>query len=893
MNIVKRIIVYFLVFILILPVQVAADNLKNDDQEKVDTVNEDEQEQVSEVNEDHQDSVEETDDPLYDEKTVNSLAIYKTEQIELRGIALEHLTHVYSKTSRDSIVLRSYNQGHVLRYKALNSSWYEATVFVNGEPKTGYINVNDVLNVENIDSSPTDLQGIGLQNRTNVYASISRDAQVLRSYNQGHVLRYRTFIPGWYQATVYINGRARTGYIHENDVENIEIDEQQELRGIGLGNLTHVYSRASTNASVLRSYNQGHVLRYRTFTSGWYEATVFINGQARTGYIHSSDVEDIETSQESLSGIGLKNSTPVYSRASTNASVLRSYNQGHVLRYRTFTSGWYEATVYINGQAKTGYINRNDVQNVNNIDPSPKNLQGIALNSRTHVYSSVSRNSEVIRTYHQGQVLRYLTFISGWHKATVIINGEARTGYINTNDVENRVSTQESLKGLALNNRTYIYSRASTNSPILRTYDRDSVLQFRTFTSNWYEATVILNGQPTIGYIHHSDVNTGVEYQTTDYDYTFKEMIDLQMRMTPKANGIGTVVAGRNLIEYYVNPANFSRESASYYQFLVLSKPAGSDVNEINQKVLSNAGILTGRAQDFIDAGRLYNINEVYLLSHVLHETANGRSQLASGVEVNGKTVYNMYGIGAYDGCAVECGSKFAYEEGWFTPRDAIIGGAQWIENLYIARGQDTLYKMKWDPDAIERGRRFQYATHVSWAVLQTSRMSAIYNQLNHYFLTYDIPNYREQPVSTSSTPPMNVIEYSSAIGGATTANLNLRHQPNGNLITTLPNGTTLQVLGEDGFGWFKVRVGGQIGWVFGQYLSLNRHLEVTSATLNVRSEPSTEGGGRTIIGQVYQSYKVAAVLNNNNEFVTENGWYKVHYGNTTGWVSGSLVRTR
>ena len=99
-------------------------------------------------------------------------------------------------------------------------------------------------------------------------------------------------------------------------------------------------------------------------------------------------------------------------------------------------------------------------------------------------------------------------------------------------------------------------------------------------------------------------------------------------------------------------------------------------------------------------------MNEIYLISHALLETGHGTSQLATGVlvsEVGGqpvqpRTVYNMFGIRAFDSCPIQCGSEYAYQQGWFTPEVAIIGGARWIGDGYIndpTNRQDTLYKMK------------------------------------------------------------------------------------------------------------------------------------------------------------------------------------------------------
>lgn len=53
-------------------------------------------------------------------------------------------------------------------------------------------------------------------------------------------------------------------------------------------------------------------------------------------------------------------------------------------------------------------------------------------------------------------------------------------------------------------------------------------------------------------------------------------------------------------------------------------------------------------------------MNVLYLVSHALVETGNGKSELAKGIEVDGKTYFNFYGIGAFDENAVHTGSSFA-----------------------------------------------------------------------------------------------------------------------------------------------------------------------------------------------------------------------------------------
>ena len=208
-------------------------------------------------------------------------------------------------------------------------------------------------------------------------------------------------------------------------------------------------------------------------------------------------------------------------------------------------------------------------------------------------------------------------------------------------------------------------------------------------------------------------------------------------------------------VAQYLNPKNVARDSAEFYQFLVLSQPAETNATELNNKVLKGKGILEGKGNVFLEASKLHNINEIYLIAHALLETGNGTSTLAKGIKVSSvdgkpvepKVVYNMFGIGAIDGQAEKMGAERAYKEGWFSPEKAIHGGAKFISSSYINHAtykQDTLYKMRWNPAT---PGVHQYATDVGWAAKQTIRqnaiMQAVYDSLDAYTLYFEVPVYK------------------------------------------------------------------------------------------------------------------------------------------------------
>ncbi|WP_143020649.1 N-acetylglucosaminidase [Marinilactibacillus psychrotolerans] len=189
---------------------------------------------------------------------------------------------------------------------------------------------------------------------------------------------------------------------------------------------------------------------------------------------------------------------------------------------------------------------------------------------------------------------------------------------------------------------------------------------------------------------------------------------------------------------------NYVKVDNDVLQFLKLSGSSGISVNDMN-KELASAGILKNMGSVFSKASQTYNINEIYLISHALLETGYGTSELATGVKVNGVTVYNMFGIGAYDSNAVKLGAQRAYELGWTTPEKAILGGAKWISNQYINNSiylQDTLYKMRWNPSMPSI---HQYATDIGWAVKQTNSLDLLVRLSQKYdlVLNFDVPIYK------------------------------------------------------------------------------------------------------------------------------------------------------
>ena len=154
---------------------------------------------------------------------------------------------------------------------------------------------------------------------------------------------------------------------------------------------------------------------------------------------------------------------------------------------------------------------------------------------------------------------------------------------------------------------------------------------------------------------------------------------------------------------------------------------------------------MDGHGSEFKKAADDNNVSEVYLVIHSCLETGNGSSDLANGVEYNGTTVYNLFGIGAVDESPIDAGEEYAYTQGWTSVEKAIEGGAKWISENYINNskyGQNTLYKMRWNP---ENPAEHQYATDIAWASKQAKSMSSMFEAFPTAKYKFEIPRYSGQ----------------------------------------------------------------------------------------------------------------------------------------------------
>ncbi|MFT8389754.1 MAG: SH3 domain-containing protein [Sporolactobacillus sp.] len=508
---------------------------------------------------------------------------------------------------------------------------------------------------------------------------------------------------------------------------------------------------ASTSYSIVTTLKQGSSVKVVGTSGSWLEISQDgVSGWVYASYVTKSTPQATagETAAVQYTGTTTANLN-VRSEASTSGHIITTLKKGSSVSV-TGTSGNWLKISYNGGEAfvAADYISKSsDVSDASNEPAASSNSSSNILYQRVttanlNVRENASVASRILTTLKKGTTVNVTGKTGNWlqisyNNSAAYVSADYVTAPVTTASTDSSSSVQAVIT-TAVNFR----ERPSMSSKVYQTLSSGTLVEWLADASDGW-VKISYGGKD--GYVYGdyiekqtassiSGSNSAIE--KTSYALSFASALAKEEQVSD---------ASATEIADYLNPNNFTAGTAAYYQFLKLSTTVNVDADTLN-KILAGRGTLAGQGQAFLDAARASKVNVFYLIAHACLETGNGSSSLAQGVNVDGKTVYNMYGIAAYDGSAVPSAAGYAAYEGWTTPAAAIEGGAQWIATYYIYRSnyqQDTLYKMRWNPVALASGSAaHQYATDVGWAVKQTAMMNNLYSYVTGANLIFDVPQY-------------------------------------------------------------------------------------------------------------------------------------------------------
>ncbi len=549
------------------------------------------------------------------------------------------------------------------------------------------------------------------------------------------------------------------------EIKNLNKDYQNsKLTFITKGNLI-VYDNTSNTLEPFGVISEGVKYPVVDDTGNWLRV---LFGD-RVGYVYKSSVQ-MGFKESDRSFKVLTNNVPIYHNINgilekvgylvEDQAYLRTGSKGnwHIINFGN-SSGyvWMDSTI------------PDSARSVTNFNPGLINSNNNYIAQDDLVIRDESNGMEIFARISKGTVYPIVKQVGSWYQ--VLVGG--RVGYVYYSGF-----SQNSVEY-----RNYNISLAAAVEKQMAFRPQTTHYEYAYVHKDWidgYSGTFPFEGKVTATSLHVRDIPNGNSYGLLSVNTKVNvvgissmdnQWYKIENPLDPYAQFVN---ADKDLVTYYMDPNNFIGNEIQKYQFLELDKFTNTSITEL-EKLLKGRGVLEGKASIFSNSAKSVGINEVYLISHALLETGNGTSQLASGVGViilkdekgnpvieNGKTkiriakaserpdsvVYNLFGIGAYDNCALLCGAEYAYNAGWTTVDKAVVGGAEFISSGYIRNDyyrQNTLYDMKWNPRYLsgEIPDIHQYATDIGWATKQVTRIYNLYSLLEVYNLYLKVPKYQ------------------------------------------------------------------------------------------------------------------------------------------------------
>lgn len=235
----------------------------------------------------------------------------------------------------------------------------------------------------------------------------------------------------------------------------------------------------------------------------------------------------------------------------------------------------------------------------------------------------------------------------------------------------------------------------------------------------------------------------------------------------------GYAQASTEVIKFYMDPRNFLNDSEIYIYLkqqydsktqtkaelkkLVEGTFLEGTYTDKNDLDYANSKGKTSYVDVIMAAAKKSSVSPLILASTIIQEQGVDSSTLSNGkAKYDDKTVYNFFNYGASGDTAdnvIKNGSKYAYEQGWFTRSASIIGGAVKYGQNYIKVGQDTYFYKNYNvinPDKTNH----QYAQNVADSLSSSKKLRDAYSKRRDVKLTFRIPVYKSSlPSSVCKLP--------------------------------------------------------------------------------------------------------------------------------------------
>jgi beta-N-acetylglucosaminidase/uncharacterized protein YraI len=694
-------------------------------------------------------------------------------------------------------------------------------------------------------------------------------------------------------------------------------------------------SGASTKYKTIKIIPKGKTVITSQKMGRWYMVS----------YTYKSSGKNI-TKTGWVSGSYLKKSTPVvnivkfpktfyttignlrmYSNAGTHYQTIFTIPKGKVVFSSEKIGSWYKASYTYNLKGKqvtkTGWVSNGYLKEY---------YQYIKF-SGTHYFT---KKTAYFYTTPDRKNKAYTRFVSntGFYSNEKVINSlgqtwyrvsyKGKTLYVYSDDVVRYASKNFLKTSFKANKDTYIYSSYGLGYSKSK-IKKGTIVSSTSSLQDWYK--VMYNGKS--GYIQAKDftrytpIRTVTETPVSGRTFLTKGDVNLKIYADPSSDTLLVVpnnkmvnpsaitsngwykfsysgktgyVSGTDLNQV-IKGATFNRDS---YQFLDLRIQSPVTATQINNyianyiKLNQKNSILLGKGQAFINAGKKYGVNSLYLAAHAIHESGFGTSNISYGKR-------NLFGFGAYDSNPFVSAYRFA------TIDQSIDYIAQEIKATYLNPlswkfngaylGYTTKDLHNKRIDEYSGGMNFYYASDSNWGNSIAAHMQKIlpYNKNDYLNKKPNLTMYSQPAIPSGSdifpAGIQAVVKYKDGL------NLYDSKGDKTKVSKIITKDSKFILLEKRNDFWIKVKVGDKVYWtndihfdIYNDYIAVQNLARVVTSGLNVRPEASTNKEPISVLG--LNTYIQLLIDKDGKQIMdSSKSWNKIRLSNgKTGWVSSKFI---
>ncbi|MBS4200625.1 SH3 domain-containing protein [Bacillus sp. FJAT-49732] len=716
------------------------------------------------------------------------------------------------------------------------------------------------------------------QKTTNLRSSADTKKKAVGKINKRNIV-YSTqkVVNSLGQTWFRVSFSGKNYYVLSSDVKKVTLKTIIKTNYLAK-NDTYLYSSYGNAYKKLVMIPKGSLISTKQQIGNWYKVTY--NG--KTGYIDIGNFTKYNVPTETKVGtetyttkskINLKQ----YAHNSSNTVTTIPLGIKVIPTYKT-SNGWYK--IKYNG--KTGYVLSTYLQKIDNNKPneevsSEQKVAGIKLKviSNLNVRQKASSTSTILITIPKGTVVTPTHKTSeNWYKVTY----EGKTGYISGDYVEEikkedppkveppkeepskedppkvetptEKITEEKIpeKTFLIKENLNVRKTADSTSTILTNIPKGKiVIPTHKTSNNWYK--VVYSGKT--GYVSSAylqEVKTG-DPITTRTGYQF---IDLRTQSPVTAAQINNYIA---------------------------------------KGTVGKTSVLSGKGQVFIDSGKKYGVNPLFLAAHAIHESGYGTSLISLGK-------YNLFGFGAFDAAPYVGAYRFSSVNSNIDYiarelKSTYLNPSNWkYSGPYLGFSTKTLSNAR--IDANSEGMNFWYASDPNWGQKIASHMEKILPYNKAYYDTAK----PDTTIPTRPSIPSGGDVFPNDILAIANTTLTLQSNKGGNdNVKEIKKGTSFTLLEKTNDYWVKVKVDGKVYWTnsikfdaYKSYFSVQNLGRVNVSGLNIRTGAGTT---HSIVGTLSQNEYVSILLKKDGTLTMDssNAWYQISLPNgSKGWVSSQYI---